>query len=137
MRQQHNRRIGRSCFPVEGIDSADGCAAMAHRHWRSHASTDCLPYAVSNAQLRGQHLAGDLAGGVGGGETGVTAGVVDDLGDLVFGQAVVPGDLHMELQLIGRAQRDEDAERDQAAVPPAQALASPQPPEDVVDTDLQ
>ena len=50
-----------------------------------------------------KHLAGDPAGGVGGGEAGVTAGVVDDLGDLVLGQPVVAGDLDVEPQLVGGA----------------------------------
>src|SRR5688572_3424054 len=84
-----------------------------------------------------KHLARDLACGVGGGKARVTAGVVDDFGDLVLGEPVVAGDLDVERQLVGGAQRDEDAERDQAAVAAAQTLTAPESTEDVVDADLE
>src|SRR6202011_982252 len=91
----------------------------------------------SRCRVSLQHLAGDPASGVGGGEAGVAAGVVDDLSDLVLGQPVVAGDLDVELELFGGAQRDQDAERDKAALAPTQSFASPEPAEDVVDTDLE
>jgi len=63
--------------------------------------------------------------------------VVDDFGDLVLGEPVVAGDLHMKLELVAGAQRDEDAERDKAAIATAQPFASPEPPEDVLHADLE
>lgn len=89
------------------------------------------------SRVRIKHLAGDPARGVGRGEAGVTAGVIDDFGDLIFGESVVAGDLHVRLELVGGAQCDQDAERDKAAIAAAQSLAAPEPDEDVVDTDLQ
>lgn len=89
------------------------------------------------SRVRIKHLAGDPARGVGRGEAGVTAGVIDDFGDLILAESVVAGDLHVGLELVGGAQCDQDAERDKAAIAAAQSLAAPEPAEDIVDTDLQ
>jgi len=43
----------------------------------------------------------------------------------------------VDLDFVGRSKRDQDAERDEAAVASAEAVASPKPAEDVVDADLQ
>src|SRR3954466_4256056 len=70
-------------------------------------------------------------------EAGITAGVVDDFGDLVFGEPVVPSDLNVEFEFVSRAQRDKDAECDEAAVAAAQPVAGPKPAEDVVDANFE
>src|SRR6476660_6857638 len=91
----------------------------------------------TRSRVSGEHLARDPACGVAGREAGVAAGVVDDFGDLVLRQPVVAGDLHVKLELVGGAQRNEDAERNKAAVATAQPVAAPVSPEHVVDADLE
>jgi len=55
----------------------------------------------------------------------------------ILRQPVVAGDLHVKLELVGGAQRNEDAERDKAAVATAQPVAAPESAEYVVDADLE
>lgn len=70
------------------------------------------------------------------GETGVARGVVDDLRELVLGQAVGQRDPDVGRQLALRAEGDEDAQRDQAAVTAAEPVARPQRAEHTGDADL-
>ena len=130
MREQDDGSIVGSGFAAEGVGAVDGDEAMTDRDERH---TTCVP----RQEVSSKHLAGDLAGGVGGGEAGIAAGVVNDFGDLVFGKPVVAGDLEVERELVGGAQRDQNAGRDKAAVATAQPLASPEPTENVVDADLE
>jgi hypothetical protein len=51
--------------------------------------------------------------------------VVDDLRDLGVGQAVGARDLEVDGEFVVGSQRDEEAQRDEAAVAAAEALSSP------------
>jgi hypothetical protein len=66
----------------------------------------------------------------------VAAGVVDDLGEFVVGQAVGAGDLEVVVQFVVGAQRDQDAQRDEAAVAPADSVPCLQSAEDTLDADV-
>src|SRR4051794_31418795 len=69
---------------------------------------------------------GHLERVVGGRHAGVDGRVLDDLGDLGVGEAVVHGGPHVQGELVPVPQGDGDREREQAAVPPGQAWALPE-----------
>ena len=108
-----------TCWSAETAQVAAGPLKLAYIPF-THVENAC---ATGSEALRGATYA-------------VAAGVVDDLGQFVLGQAVLPGDAEVRIHLLGGPLSDQDAERHQAAIAAAQPLAGPQLAEHTLDTDL-